>query len=76
MSDKDTAAKTSENFQGVSPEYATYTNEVDKPYPAEKVDPEANVPEYLREKDEAKKDEAKKNTVAKSASQPRHATKS
>lgn len=30
----DSAAKTSEHFEGVDPEYAVYTNDVDKPYPA------------------------------------------
>ena len=29
----DSAAKTSEHFAGVDPEYAVYTNDVDKPYP-------------------------------------------
>lgn len=29
----DSAAKTSEHFVGVDPEYAVYTNDVDKPYP-------------------------------------------
>lgn len=29
----DSAAKTSEHFVGVDPEYAFYTNDVDKPYP-------------------------------------------
>lgn len=29
----ESAAKTSDNFVGVDPEYAVYTNDVDKPYP-------------------------------------------
>lgn len=58
----DSAAKTSDKFVGVDPIYATYTNDVDKPYALPEVDDEANVPERLRKakKDEVKKDEPRK----------------
>lgn len=58
----DSAAKTSDKFVGVDPIYATYTNDVDKPYGPGKVEDEANVPAHLRKgkKDEAEKDEPRK----------------
>lgn len=53
----DSAAKTSDKFVGVDPIYATYTNDVDKPYGPGKVEDEANVPAHLRK---GKKDEPRK----------------
>lgn len=48
-------SKTSDNFQGVSSDYATYTNDVDKPYPLAK--PEDEDPD--RPADDNKTAEAK-----------------
>lgn len=37
--------KTSDEFQGATGDYATYTNDVDKPYPLPKPADDATVPE-------------------------------
>lgn len=63
----DSAAKASDKFVGVDPIYATYTNDVDKPYAPGEVDDEANVPERLRK---AKKDDAKKDEPRKAPAKP------
>lgn len=40
-------SKTSDNFQGVSSDYATYTNDVDKPYPLAKPEGDVAPPEHV-----------------------------
>ena len=52
----DSAAKTSEHFAGVDPEYAVYTNDVDKPYPVT-AEPEKE-PEKEPDGDGSKADES------------------
>lgn len=67
----ESAAKTSDNFVGVDPEYAVYTNDVDKPYPVKATKEEVKAAETGTAAPDADDEKAEAEDDDKQADEPK-----